>query len=97
MADQTLTCQDCGTSFVFSESEQQFFSERGYTPPMRCPDCRRARREGRRDHRRERVMTDIICSSCGKEAQVPFVPRPDRPVYCSECHSQQQQSSGRRF
>ena len=26
-----------------------------------------------------------ICASCGKEARVPFQPREDRPVYCSEC------------
>ena len=26
-----------------------------------------------------------ICSSCGNQAQVPFKPRMDRPVYCSDC------------
>ena len=26
-----------------------------------------------------------ICANCGKEAKVPFKPREDRPVYCSEC------------
>ena len=26
-----------------------------------------------------------ICGECGKEAQLPFKPRGDRPVYCSEC------------
>ena len=25
------------------------------------------------------------CAACGKEATVPFKPREDRPVYCSEC------------
>jgi CxxC-x17-CxxC domain-containing protein len=30
-------------------------------------------------------MHDVICSNCGKQAQVPFEPRTDRPVYCSEC------------
>ncbi len=95
MADQTLTCQDCGASFIFSTSEQQFFADKGYTsPPSRCLDCRRARRErggGQQSGGRtaDRVMTDITCSSCGKPAQVPFVPRGDRPVYCAECHAQQ--------
>ena len=27
----------------------------------------------------------MICSSCGNQAQVPFKPRMDRPVYCSDC------------
>jgi len=26
-----------------------------------------------------------ICSACGKEAQLPFKPRGDRPIFCSEC------------
>ena len=28
-----------------------------------------------------------ICGECGKEAQLPFKPRGDRPVYCSDCFS----------
>ena len=27
----------------------------------------------------------VICSRCGNAAQVPFKPRMDRPVYCSDC------------
>ncbi|MDZ4717943.1 MAG: zinc-ribbon domain containing protein [Roseiflexaceae bacterium] len=42
-----------------------------------------------------REMHSAICASCGKEAQVPFVPRGDKPVYCSDCFQQQRQSSGR--
>jgi CxxC-x17-CxxC domain-containing protein len=30
-------------------------------------------------------MFTVTCSSCGKDAQVPFEPRGDRPVYCSDC------------
>ncbi|HEU5343170.1 MAG TPA: CxxC-x17-CxxC domain-containing protein [Ktedonobacterales bacterium] len=28
------------------------------------------------------------CSSCGREARVPFQPRGDKPVYCSDCYQQ---------
>ena len=42
-----------------------------------------------------REMHSAICASCGKEAQVPFVPRGDKPVYCSDCFQQQRQSSSR--
>ena len=45
--------------------------------------------------RGQREMHTAICASCGKEAQVPFVPRGDKPVYCSDCFPQQRQSSGR--
>ena len=42
-----------------------------------------------------REMHTAICASCGKEAQVPFVPRGDKPVYCSDCFQQQRKSSSR--
>ena len=34
------------------------------------------------------VLYPAICASCGKETQVPFLPRGDRPVYCRECFGQ---------
>ena len=35
-----------------------------------------------------REMLSATCSSCGKEAQVPFQPSGDKPVYCSDCFQQ---------
>jgi len=32
-----------------------------------------------------REMFDVQCAECGKMTQVPFNPRGDRPVYCSDC------------
>jgi CxxC-x17-CxxC domain-containing protein len=42
---------------------------------------------------RSREMHVVTCSGCGGEARVPFVPRGDRPVYCSDCFSQQRAGS----
>ena len=42
------------------------------------------RKPFRRNFNRE--MTKIKCSECGKEAEVPFKPRNDTPVYCKECY-----------
>ncbi len=36
-----------------------------------------------------REMFDVTCDSCGRPAKVPFQPRGDRPVYCSDCFQQQ--------
>ncbi len=36
-----------------------------------------------------REMFSATCASCGKEAQVPFQPRGDKPVYCSDCFRSQ--------
>jgi CxxC-x17-CxxC domain-containing protein len=32
-----------------------------------------------------REMFSATCSNCGKEAQVPFKPSGNKPVYCSDC------------
>ena len=41
-----------------------------------------------------REMHPVVCAECGKDTEVPFRPRGDRPVYCSDCFSQQRGSSG---
>ena len=86
-ADKTLTCRECGGEFVFTAGEQEFFHSRGLlNEPGRCPSCRAARRRGRLP-RAEREYYHIVCDSCGAEADVPFQPRGDRPVYCNECYA----------
>ncbi|MGM9580307.1 MAG: CxxC-x17-CxxC domain-containing protein, partial [Anaerovibrio sp.] len=27
----------------------------------------------------------VVCAQCGKETEVPFEPKNDRPVYCRDC------------
>ena len=86
--DETLVCRDCNNEFVFSASEQQFFADKGFqNEPGRCPACRAARRQQNNQNvnRTERQMFDVICDGCGRNTQVPFQPRGDRPVYCRDC------------
>jgi CxxC-x17-CxxC domain-containing protein len=45
--DKTLTCADCGQEFVFTASEQDFYGQRGFTEPRRCPSCRASRKAAR--------------------------------------------------
>ena len=43
--------------------------------------------------RSDREMHTATCSSCGKDAQVPFVPRGDKPIYCTDCFRNQRSGS----
>ena len=85
--DKTMTCKDCGSEFIFTAGEQEFFAEKGFTnEPQRCPSCRAARKNNSRGAAGgQRQMFDAVCGSCGKDCKVPFEPRNDRPVFCSEC------------
>ena len=107
MADKILTCRDCGNTFTFTEGEQEFYTQKGFSEPTRCPDCRAAKKAARSTgygdsygnggysggygggsgySRPARTMTQVVCDNCGRETEVPFVPRGDRPVYCSDCY-----------
>ncbi len=89
--DKALQCADCGQEFQFTAGEQEFYASRGLmNEPRRCPDCRRAKkseRYGNSGYRSRRQMFPVICADCGKDTEVPFEPRGDRPVYCSECYN----------
>ena len=93
--DKTLSCSDCGHDFTFTASEQEFFASKGFVnEPGRCPECRALRRQQRQGgygggygggQYRQRQMYPAVCAACGKDCEVPFQPRNERPVYCSEC------------
>ena len=86
--DKALTCRDCNREFMFSAGEQEFYASRSFTnEPGRCPECRANRRAAiagdGASPRRE--MHPAVCADGGAPTQVPFLPRGDRPVYCSAC------------
>jgi len=105
MQDQTLTCSDCGNSFTWTASEQEFYQKKGFTnPPKRCPDCRAKKkadfgnnrgggfgggRDFRGGDRGPRQSFPITCSNCGKQDTVPFQPKDGRPVLCRDCFRSQ--------
>ena len=84
--DKQLICKDCGKEFIFTAGEQEFYAEKGFeNEPQRCKECRMARKQSARA---ERQYFDAVCANCGKACKVPFQPREDRPVYCSECFAE---------
>lgn len=119
-SDKTLTCSDCNQEFQFTAAEQQFYTDRGFSEPRRCPSCRASRKAARGDQGGyssgggssygggsggygnrsggggfgggTREMFAATCSSCGKQAQVPFRPTGNKPVYCSDCFRTQRGS-----
>ena len=95
--DQELQCVECGQGFIFSGEDQEFYQQKRYSTPKRCPVCRANRkmqdtrgggggRGGQGGGRAPRPQFKAICAACGIETTVPFEPKSDRPVYCSDCY-----------
>ena len=88
--DKTLECADCGQQFNHSAQDQQFYAERQFSEPRRCPTCRAVRKAARGDSGGsysgggagsyseggygQREMFTATCDSCGGQARVPFRP-----------------------
>jgi len=53
METQHLVCVGCGNTFDFTVGEQQFYEEKGYTPPKRCRECRAKKKAEREMTARE--------------------------------------------
>ena len=101
--DRELTCRDCGSSFVFTSGEQEFYATKGLQhDPVRCPSCRQRCKLLRAEVREEMRTFGVYVSwggrtprqlhvaaghQWGQTTEVPFVPRGDRPVYCSNCYN----------
>jgi CxxC-x17-CxxC domain-containing protein len=87
--DKTLSCVDCGQTFVFTAGEQEFFAQKGFqNAPKRCKNCKAAKRTGDRSSpggASSRELFEVTCSACGQKTTVPFKPTLDRPVYCRSC------------
>jgi len=83
---ENLSCRDCGALFEFDQGQADYFNSRGLEHyPARCEQCRvdnKAKRNA------ERTMTAIVCSRCGAEDSVPFVPRDYGNVLCRQCHQE---------
>jgi CxxC-x17-CxxC domain-containing protein len=90
--DKSLTCVDCGQSFVFTVGEQEFYAQKGFqNEPKRCKSCKTTKRSGVRgggEGGGNREMHEVVCSSCGQKTTVPFKPTMERPVYCRTCFQQ---------
>ena len=50
-----------------------------------CKECGKAAR-GPREY------FTATCAACGGEAKVPFEPKSDRPVYCSDCFAKMREN-----
>ncbi len=69
----------------FSDRKKTRTSRRDNKPSRSFRNSRNDRNSRySRDNRRKESAT-VNCADCGTECEVPFIPKTDRPVYCSDC------------
>jgi len=97
MSERTLTCRDCGQEFVFTAGEQEFYEQRGFSDPQRCPSCRQARKAQRNQSGGGYASGGGYSSgsyggdsysSGGSDRGYNSAPRQLYPAVCSECGQQ---------
>ncbi len=84
--DQTIGCKDCGTDFVFTVREQEFYAEKGLrNAPTRCKPCRDKRKMSNPGGGGGRGGRSFGGGGGGGGGRGP---RASFPVTCSACGAQ---------
>ena len=73
--DQKLTCEDCGTEFVWDASEQAF--------------CR-AKKQIEMDKEKAKEK-EVTCAKCGKKGVIKEDLSPEEEALCMECYLKESQ------
>jgi len=86
-------CDNCG-----KDCEVPFRPTSG--KPVFCSSCfekNGSASSGRFEERSsaDRPMFDAVCDNCKKDCKVPFQPRGDKPIYCSNCFENKNESGSR--
>ena len=87
--DKTLICRDCGSPFLFTVGEQEFYASRGFVnQPGRCPACRAARRQGREASGSVVAWTIARAADAGGPGGSERPRRELHPAVCARCGAQ---------
>jgi len=91
--ERPIFCSSC-----FSNQQERGGNSRSYS--RNDSQDRSPRNRGSRDRNSQhsdKQMFKAVCAECDSDCEVPFRPTGDKPIYCSECFSNQgnsKQSSG---
>ena len=76
-ADRSFTCRECGSAFVWTSGEQEFYQLKGLLhEPQRCPDCRQKAKavqpiQSRDISNRRRMILLLLGEKAGMRENVP--------------------------
>lgn len=84
--DKSIVCRDCGATFSWSASEQEFYASRGFeNEPVRCRDCR-----NRRKQERGQLTGAPVAAMATNTGGMGRRPREMFPAVCDDCGKETQ-------
>jgi CxxC-x17-CxxC domain-containing protein len=95
-SNKPVYCSDCFRQNKPDDSRNDRYSrdDRG-SRYSRDDRGSRYSRDDRRSRDNDREDTEVTCADCGNQCTVPFVPRSNKPVYCSDCFRQNKPDDSR--
>lgn len=85
---QQVKCEKCGNDFLIINKEIEFYKEKDFPLPKKCPTCRLERRMSLRN---KKELLGYKCDSCGKDIIIAFDPVEGQKVFCKTCHQKDMQ------
>jgi len=79
---QQAKCEKCGNEYLIINKEIDFYKEKDFPLPKKCPKCRLERRIALRN---KKELFGYNCDKCKKDIIIAFDPPTDQEVYCKEC------------
>ena len=94
--DKPVYCSDCFRQHKPDDSRNDRYSrdDRG-SRNSRDDRYSKYSRDDRGSRDNDREDTEVTCADCGNQCTVPFVPRSNKPVYCSDCFRQHKPDDSR--
>ena len=95
-SNKPVYCSDCFRQHKPDDSRNDRYSrdDRG-SRNSRDDRYSKYSRDDRGSRDNDREDTEVTCSDCGNQCTVPFVPRSNKPVYCSDCFRQHKPDDSR--
>ncbi|HAE40407.1 MAG TPA: zinc-binding protein [Candidatus Riflebacteria bacterium] len=89
MVLENYYCRNCGCECIITDAQRNFLEGYGCSqPPLFCDACFTAELSQVWEMPGERRVA--VCSECGVETRLHFVPSLGRPVFCPQCHKKRQ-------
>lgn len=83
-SETSFSCRNCGLENLISPEKLRLLVEKGYDqPPLFCDVCIATRLDEIWETPGEKRLA--ICSDCGCETKLNFVPCQERAIYCLNC------------